>query len=105
MDSGTVYGPPPTRNRVAGGEMITCAEPMPGDVIGAPGAGAAGDVVGCVTGGAGVAGSFAVAGGLAGAGVGTTGVTTTVPGTGEEPGGCASNVPPGPTPTIGPGAA
>src|ERR1019366_1164716 len=36
---GTVYGPPPTRNAVEGGERITCAEPTPADVIGASGAG------------------------------------------------------------------
>src|SRR5436190_1123193 len=29
-----LYGPCPTRRGVAGGEIITCAWPMPGDVIG-----------------------------------------------------------------------
>ena len=30
---GTVYGPPPTRIGGAGGEMITCACPMPGETV------------------------------------------------------------------------
>src|SRR4051812_16392942 len=39
IDTGTVYGPPPTRNVVPGGVRITCAEPNPGEVdAGAPSA-------------------------------------------------------------------
>ena len=34
ISSGTVYGPPPTRNVGPGGEISTCAEPIPGDVVG-----------------------------------------------------------------------
>ena len=34
IDSGTVYGPPPTRMVGPGGEMTTCAAPMPGDEVG-----------------------------------------------------------------------
>src|SRR3954466_5998663 len=31
---GMLYGPCPTRSGVAGGEMITCAWPMPGELMG-----------------------------------------------------------------------
>src|SRR6476646_5944511 len=66
-DRGMVYGPPPTRNAVLGGEMITCADPRPDDVVGTAGgvAGAAGcGAAGC----GGVAGCDVVAGGVAGGG-------------------------------------
>ena len=77
-ESGTVYGPPPTRNVVPDGVIVTCAIPRPGDVIGggATGVGrgatvggpaggsvvaAGGVVVGCVCGGV----STACGGGVA----------------------------------------
>src|SRR2546428_2371219 len=70
MSSGTVYGPPPTRNVDPGTEISTCAEPMPVDCVGtaadgvvAPGA--SGVVAGGVVVGAGVGG--VAAGGLGGA--------------------------------------
>ncbi|HEY2906270.1 MAG TPA: hypothetical protein VGJ29_10260, partial [Vicinamibacterales bacterium] len=53
---GTVYGPPPTRNAVPGGVMITCAAPRPGEVVvsgvtgGGTGATAAGFVVAAAAG-------------------------------------------------------
>src|SRR5438094_10503971 len=97
IDSGTVYGPPPTRNVGPGGEISTCAEPMPGDCVGtAAGAAAGGVPAGAAGGGAAAVGS--VVGGTAaapgsGGGVGAAGAAgggfgfNTVPGTGELPGG------------------
>src|SRR3989338_6401354 len=95
MDTGTVYGPPPTRNAVPGGDVMTCAMPTPGEVVG-------GSI--CVTGGAAEGGGAVGAGGASppgrfaalGAGAAGTGVTSTVPGTGDEPGGAVTTVPPGP---------
>ena len=74
ISSGTVYGPPPTRNVVPGGEINTCAEPIPADVVGtAGGVDGAGSTAGGVgTGAAGGCGST-VAGGVTG-GVETGGV-------------------------------
>src|SRR5580765_942221 len=97
IDSGTVYGPPPTRNVGPGGEISTCAEPIPGDVVGTAG-GVAG--VGSAAGGriSAAGGGVSTAGGVT-AGVDTGGVgagSTTVPGTGDDPGGATSRVPPGP---------
>src|SRR5881397_3772698 len=95
-DKGTVYGPPPKRNVVPGGEMMTCAPPIPGDAVGtaagaAGGAGSAG-AGGCAPGDVG----STAGGGVTGAGAGVTGAGTgTVPGTGEEPGGAVTVVPPG----------
>src|SRR5690349_4347085 len=73
IDSGTVYGPPPTRNVVLGGEMITCAEPRPGDVLAAGGGGADAGVtapLGAPAVGGGDAGVTAPLGAPAGAGGG-----------------------------------
>src|SRR5215471_21109681 len=60
---GIVYGPPPTRNVVLGGDRITCAEPMPALALGAGGAGAGGACGaagggwgGCTSGGVAVSG-------------------------------------------------
>src|SRR3954451_1930109 len=99
IEIGTVYGPPPTRNVVPGGDRITCAEPMPGVVVGS-----AGGVAACA--GAAAGGASAAAGGVAvpaggvpavpgggGAGAGVGAGTTTVPGTGVDPGGDPSVVP------------
>src|SRR5436190_6284480 len=95
IDTGTVYGPPPTRNVVPGVEMTTCADPMPGVVIGnsavGAGGGAGGAGGGCVSTTGGVAGG--AAGGVAGGVVG--GCTSTVPGTGVDPGGSAITGPGG----------
>jgi hypothetical protein len=81
--SGTVYGPPPTRNDVLGAEMSTCADPMPLDVLetagGAPPPGGVcggcpcGDVGDVGDGGAAGDGAAGGAGGAAGSGV-TAGV-------------------------------
>src|SRR3989442_13504890 len=100
IDSGTVYGPPPTRNVGPGGEFRTCAAQIPGDAVGtADGAGVGTGSVG-TAGGAGVgaaAGGWAAGGVSAGGVVGCTGGgTKTVPGTGDEPGGATTVVPPGP---------
>src|SRR5438552_3925809 len=95
-DKGTVYGPPPTWNVVPGGEMMTCAPPIPGDAVGT--AAGAGGCAGSAGAGGGVAGGVAsgVTGGCATGGVGATGEGAgTVPGTGEEPGGAVTDVPPG----------
>src|SRR5262245_15449538 len=83
---GTLYGPPPTRNGVAGGVMSTCAWPIP--VVGgctsvAAGLGGVGLGVGTATGGGTAA---APGGGGGGCGSGGAGVTTN-PGTGDVPGG------------------
>src|SRR5439155_3795913 len=105
IEIGTVYGPPPTRS-VGGGEMITCAAPMPADTVGTAGAGVGGCVVAGATGaaaGGGVAGGGVVRTGAGGCGgavaggvcVGCVG-TNTVPGTGDVPGGGVTVVPPGP---------
>src|SRR5262245_35673760 len=103
-ESGIVYGPPPTRNAVLGVEMMTCAEPMPGDVdgvvsgVGVAGraAGAGGVVGAAATSGIGVGAVGAGCGGVtAGAGCAAGGCTGTVPGIGDEPGGGATSVPPG----------
>src|SRR5205809_5680146 len=93
-DKGTVYGPPPSWNVVPGGEMMTCAPPIPGDAVGTAAggggvAGSAGAAGGVAAGGvaAGVGSGMAGAGGGVTGGVGATGAGTgTVPGTGEEPG-------------------
>src|SRR6185503_12035414 len=97
IDSGTVYGPPPTRNVGPGGEISTCAEPIPGAVVGvacpAPGVDGGNPAGGgvAIAGGAGGAtggGSTGTAGGTAGDGGGVgAGATSTVPGTGDDPGG------------------
>lgn len=47
IDSGTVYGPCPTRNVVPGGEISTCAVPRPVDVVGGSGAAAGADADCC----------------------------------------------------------
>ena len=98
---GMLYGPCPTRSGVAGGEMITCAWPMPGELIGGlascGGAPAAArrrrrERRAARTGGAACACGGA-AGGAGGGGAGGGGVrrrrfgTTTVPGIGVAPGG------------------
>src|SRR5438128_401957 len=90
IESGTLYGPPPTRNGAVGGARMTCADPMPGDVIGASGVGCAAAAGGVASGG--VPGGVAVAGGLSsvvtfggwvggvvGGGIGVGGDTSTVP--------------------------
>src|SRR5581483_5299869 len=100
IEIGTVYGPPPTRNVGPVGEMMICAAPIPGDCVGT----AAGSAVV----GVGLGGTVAGAGFTAAAwgGGGTTmfdggcvwvgcGASTT-PGTGVDPGGTATCVPPGP---------
>src|SRR5207249_1340067 len=44
---GTVYGPPPTRIAVPGGDTMTCARPIPGEVVvSAGGCGGAGAFAG-----------------------------------------------------------
>src|SRR5262245_8971525 len=97
---GTVYGPPPTRNVVPGGVTMTCAEPTTGEdespgvgggVYGAGGAGGGSCGAGAGTGAA-TAGAVA---GAAAAAFAVFGGTTTVPGTGDEPGGGARVTPPG----------
>jgi len=106
ISNGTVYGPPPTRNVGPGGDMSTCAEPIPVDVVGTAAA-SGGPAGGCAGGGTG-AGAMGgdggcgcvstAAGGCAG-GCSTGGVaggSRTVPGTGDDPGGAATVVPPGP---------
>jgi hypothetical protein len=108
ISSGTVYGPPPTRNVVPGGEIRTCADPIPCDVVGtASGAAGGGGGAGAgVTGGRGVgggcvstgAGDAVTAGGCTGGGWAGT---ITVPGTGDDPGGATSVEPPGPRPRGG----
>src|SRR5436190_24175158 len=94
MDTGTVYGPPATRNSVPGVVTITCA------VFAAAGVAVAGGVVvtsrggvvaptappGAVGAGATPAGGVA-AGGCAPAGVAAGGSGVTSVGTGEVPGG------------------
>src|SRR5665811_2043677 len=83
IDSGTVYGPPPTR-KACPGVMMTCADPMPADTVGTAG-GSGADVSAAATAGAGgSAGGCDV--GSGGTGVGGAG-TRTVPGTGDDPGG------------------
>ena len=58
IDSGTVYGPWPTRNVVAGGEISSCAVPTPAAAVGSRevtgGVAGAGD--GCGNGGGGMGG-------------------------------------------------
>jgi hypothetical protein len=85
-DTGTVYGPPPTRS-VGGGDNTICASPNPVDVVGPAPAGGAAGVVG--------AGGAAAAGGVVGVGVGGGVGTITVPGTGVASGGGATGCPPG----------
>src|SRR5262245_2713243 len=116
--TGTVYGPPPTRNVVLDGVTMICAWPIPGDEAPASvadgafgfgigafglgtgafgfgtgafgfGMGGAADACGC--GGGGGAGDVPP---TFGDGVTTGGGTTTVPGTGVVPGGGATSVPP-----------
>src|SRR5262252_8715562 len=84
INSGTVYGPPPTRKVGPGGEINTCAEPIPADVVGtaaggwadgtgadawagggACGAGTCGDGGGCVSTAAGGGTGGCCAGGVA----------------------------------------
>src|SRR5262245_40997370 len=82
-DRGIVYGPPPTRNGVLGGEMMICAAPTPGDVVGTGGCagcggaggsvgGVTGDVTGGVVGGVGSGGTTGVGVGVGCAGAGWT---------------------------------
>src|SRR5437763_5568812 len=94
IEIGTVYGPPPTRNVVPGGDSTTCADPIPGDVVGVSAAGGWAATGGVVVAGGGVtAGGVSMTGGggaAAGGGVVTGGVgggASTVPGTGVVPGG------------------
>src|SRR6202011_5903332 len=102
IEIGTVYGPPPTRNVGAGGEMSTCAEPKPGEVIGGAGSWPAGrslgGVVSVVVAGGGVSPVGGVAGGVAGGVPGGVvaggGGASTVPGTGDVPGGAVTTAPP-----------
>src|SRR5205085_536537 len=70
---GTVYGPPPTRNAVPGGDRITCADPTPWVAVTVPGVpGGVVAVGGVCAVGAGAAGGGATAAacGVCGAGVG-----------------------------------
>ena len=81
IDIGTTYGPPPTRNVVPDGEIVTCAEPRPGDVVVSADGAAAAPVCGGVGAGCPAAGGAVV--GCAGAvvaGAGTTGVAGVVDG-------------------------
>jgi hypothetical protein len=74
IESGIVYGPPPTRNVVLGGEMITCACPTPGEVVGTTGSAVGGGgVPGGAVGAAVVAGVAAAGGVPGGAGSAVTG--------------------------------
>src|SRR5438045_2723236 len=106
IEIGMLYGPAPTR-AAGGGEITTCAAPIPGDVIGAsgwtcaggaaaggtPGGVAVGGVVSGVTVG-GVAAGGVAAGGVVPGGVPGWGCTSTVPGTGDDPGGAVTTAPP-----------
>src|SRR5438128_4355638 len=78
-DSGTVYGPPPTRNVVPGGEMMTCAPPIPGDVVGTAAGAGSGGTAGCVARGAdsAAAGGCTTGGAVGGRGAGPGTVTGT----------------------------
>src|SRR5215831_899310 len=84
---GTLYGPPPTRNGVAGGVTMICARPMPALVTGASAGEAAAFAAvagGALAAGGGAAGAGAAeapppgggGGGGGGAGSGGVGVTT-----------------------------
>src|ERR1700687_3450927 len=87
IEIGTLYGPAPMRNPAAGGVMITCAHPTPAVVTGGSGGGG-GEAAAPVGGGWAAGGG---AGGCGGVGcAGGAGGTTTVPGTGELPGGAAT---------------
>src|SRR6266850_7824763 len=75
IDTGTVYGPPPTRNSVPGGVTSTCAAAggvagggtaagggVGGGAVGAPGGGCAGGTAGGAGTGVGTGGSVVVPG-------------------------------------------
>src|SRR5215471_5017925 len=79
IDSGTVYGPWPTRKMPPGGEITICADPTGAPAVGGSGTVGAGDcgvgaVGGGTCGGAAVGGAVDVGVAAAGAGGGVWGV-------------------------------